>query len=91
MDDGVLADAKPPCVALVPMVTAAKMVVSFQFATVAVQFDICRAFDRNRRTRSADPQPAAGNPRRCSECLQHQPSTGSLAPACGRVNSSESV
>jgi hypothetical protein len=24
MDDGVLADAKPPCVALVPMVTAAK-------------------------------------------------------------------
>lgn len=24
MDDGVLTDAKPPCVALVPMVTAAK-------------------------------------------------------------------
>jgi len=24
MDDGVLADAKPPCVALVPVVTAAK-------------------------------------------------------------------
>jgi hypothetical protein len=24
MDDGVLSDAKPPCVALVPMVTAAK-------------------------------------------------------------------
>ena len=24
MDDGVLADAKPPCVALVPMVTAAQ-------------------------------------------------------------------
>ena len=88
-DDGVRSDAKPACVALVPMVTAGAMVADPRPSAVPPNSTFVDPSDRNRRAGSADAQPAAGNARRCADAPTAPTSTGPTAPASGRGKSSE--
>ena len=76
-DDGVRTDAKPACVALVPVVPTVhwSRVPDLQLSRRRFR----HASDRHRRAGPADPQPAAGNAGRCAGRLR-----GALAPGPGR-------
>ena len=52
------------------------MVAGVRPAAVPAQFDVCNAFDRNRRASAANTRPAAGVGRRCADRLPGEPAPG---------------